>query len=178
MRATASPIAKALLFGWLVTCPFGHSLTLDDIRKTSDLTPQKFASFFSDFQFKFRTEVQDPQVFLATESGDCDDYATLAATVLRERGYTPRLITVRMPNLVHVVCYIEETKSYLDYNNRGYFMRTVSCGSNLEEIAKKVAKANKLRWNSVSEFTYEAGVKRLVKTVVEGEDRKLAGLSR
>src|SRR5262245_49977124 len=133
MRATASPPARYIaLFSIVLSLCSSFAVTLEEIRQTSDLTPQKFAKFFSNFEFKFRAEVQDPQVFLATESGDCDDYATLAATVLREHGYTPRLITVRMPNLVHVICYIEETKSYLDYNNRTYFSRTVSCGNNIE----------------------------------------------
>lgn len=139
-----------------------------------DLTPGKFASLFSRFEFKFRPEVQDPQVFLATESGDCDDYAILAAIVLREKGYTPRLVTVRMPGLVHVVCYIEETKSYLDYDNRNYFSRTVSCGNSLEEIARRVARANRLNWTSASEFTFEDGVKRLVETVLETKPRSRA----
>jgi hypothetical protein len=178
MRATSSPAARAVFCALSFFLQSSFGLTLEEIRNASDLTPQKFASFFRDFEFRFRSEVQEPQVFLATESGDCDDYAILAAMILRERGYTPRLITVRMPNLVHVVCYIEETKSYLDYNNRNYFLRTVSCGNTLEEIAKKVAKASKLRWTSVSEFTYDAGVKRLVRTVVEGEAQSVASLSR
>jgi hypothetical protein len=166
MRASASPVARALsLAALLWSAGLGWSLTLEEIRQMPELTPRKFAALFSNFEFKFRAEIQSPEVFLATESGDCDDYATLAAEVLRDRGYTPRLVTVRMPKLVHVVCYIEETRSYLDYNNRGFFMRTVSCGGTLEEIARKVAKASDLPWTSASEFTYEAGMKRLVKTV-------------
>lgn len=157
------------------------SLTLEEIRKMPGLTPRKFAALFSDFEFKFRAEVQDPEVFLATQSGDCDDYATLAAAVLRERGYTPRLITVRMPSVVHVVCYIEETKSYLDYNNRSFFMRTVSCGGSIEEIARRVAKSSDLPWHSASEFTFQDGLKRLVKTVVQDGAKapsQVAGLFR
>jgi hypothetical protein len=41
----------------------------------------------------------------------------------------------------------------------------VSCGSTLEEIARKVAKASDLPWSSASEFTFDDGMKRLVKTV-------------
>jgi hypothetical protein len=179
MCATSSPVPRAILclFASLLIHT-ASALTLDDIRKIPNLTPQKFAGLFSDFEFRFRSEVQAPEVFLATESGDCDDYATLAAAVLRERGYTPRLITVRMPRLVHVICYIEETKSYLDYNNRSFFSRTVSCGGTIEEIAKKVAKSSNLPWSSASEFTFEDGVKRLVKTVVEAsnENQRVAGL--
>lgn len=179
MRATASPAAKAILFAVLLFSPYSFGLTLEELQKIPDLTPQKFATLFSDFDFKFRAQVQDHRVFLATESGDCDDYATLAAAVLSQKGYTPRLITVRMPNLVHVVCYIEETKSYLDYNNRGYASRTVSCGSSIEEIAGKVAKSSNLRWSSASEFTFGDGMKRLVKTVVDSKsERRFAGLGR
>jgi hypothetical protein len=180
MRAIPSA-AGAIFFLMALFCiPSSLGLTLEEIRNLPDLTPRKFARLFSDFEFKFRAQVQEPRVFLATESGDCDDYATLAAAVLSERGYTPRLITVRMPNLVHVVCYIEETHSYLDYNHRSYFTRTVSCGSSIEEIARKVAKASKLPWISASEFTYEEGTKRLVKTVLESktEERRMAGLSK
>lgn len=140
-------------------------LSLDEIRSVPDLTPWKFAAYFRDFEFKFHTDIQSPEVFLATQSGDCDDFSTLAAAILRERGYTPRLITVRMPGVTHVVCYIEETKSYLDYNNRGFVNRMVSSGPVIETIAESVAKSYKLTWVSASEFTYGEGVKRLVQTV-------------
>ena len=130
-------------------------------------TPAKFAKFFSGFEFVFHSEVQSPEVFLATEAGDCDDYATLAAAVLKEKGYTPRLITVRMPKVIHVVCYIEETHSYLDYNVRNKFIRTVGCGNSISDIAAKVAASYHEEWSSASEFTYEDGLKRLVATVTE-----------
>jgi hypothetical protein len=158
--------ALTLIAALLLSTPI-CALTLEEIRQTPNLTPQKFAALFSSFAYQFRAEVQDPRAFLATETGDCDDYATLAAMVLREKGYTPRLITVRMPNLVHVVCYIEETKSYLDYDNRSYFSRTVSCGNSIEEIARKVARANGRNWTSASEFSFEDGMKRLIATVTE-----------
>lgn len=153
-------------------------MTLEELRGAPDLTPKKFAAFFRDFDFKFRAEVQSPEVFLATQSGDCDDYSTLAAMVLKEKGYTPRLIAVRMPGVTHVVCYIEETGSYLDYNARGYFSRTVSSSREIEAIARNVAKSYGAKWFSASEFTYGDGVKRLVHTVVEPpkEERRFASL--
>jgi hypothetical protein len=154
-----------LLAGLLTLSIPVWGLSLDDIRGTPDLTPRKFAAYFRDFEFKFHTDVQSPEAFLATQSGDCDDFSTLAAAVLREKGYTPRLITVRMPGVTHVVCYIEETKSYLDYNNRGV-ERMVSSGSEIEAIAESVAKSYRLSWTSASEFTYEEGAKRLVQTVL------------
>lgn len=159
--AIAIYIFIAALFSLLST----RGATLEEIRGTENLTPQKFARFFSDFDFKFRARVQTPEVFLATESGDCDDYSTLAAMILREKGYTPRLITVRMPKVVHVVCYIEETQSYLDYNSRGYFRKMIKCGPGMDEIARKVARSYGAEWSSASEFLFDSGVKRLVATI-------------
>jgi hypothetical protein len=181
MRLLPSPDPRilflAVLLGFSVPA-FG--LNIEQIRKAPDLTPQTFAAFFSDFEFKFRRDVQSPEDFLATRSGDCDDFSTFAASVLRERGFTPRLITVRMPGVTHVVCYIEETRSYLDYNNRSALDRTVSCGPEMESIAESVARSYQLKWSSASEFTYEQGTKRLVQTVLSPKkgDKFLAGLFR
>jgi hypothetical protein len=167
-----SPIT--LLFCLLLAVQFQSSaITVEDLKSIPNLTPQKFAACFSNFSFQYRAEVQAPDVFLATESGDCDDFATLAADVLKDKGYTPRLIAVRMTGLVHVVCYIEETHTYLDFNNRDVLRKTVSCGSNLNEIADKVAKSFDSRWTSASEFTYADRMKRLVATAVEA-NRTLA----
>ena len=85
MRFRTGPLAARCIFTCLFSFVFSISaVTLDELRNTTDLTPQKFASFFSDFEFKFHAEIQAPEVFLATQSGDCDDYAILAATVLKE----------------------------------------------------------------------------------------------
>jgi hypothetical protein len=158
-------VAAALL------CPANFGLTLEDLRGKDTLTPAEFAHYFRDFRFVFRKEVQRPEVFLAAKAGDCDDFSTLAAAVLREKGYTPRLISVRMPGVTHVVCYIEETKSYLDYNNRSKRDFFVSSGGSLHEIAGKVARSYGLNWTSASEFTYEHREKRLVKSVFERPER-------
>jgi hypothetical protein len=175
MRLKPGPSAIHCLILCLLAELTTFGLTLDQIRHTPNLTPQKFASFFNDFDFKFRAQVQQPEVFLATESGDCDDFAILAATVLKEKGYTPRLIAVRMPKIVHVVCYVEETRSYLDYNNRAYLKRTIRSSGEIHDIAAKVAKSYNAKWASASEFTFEDGVKRLVATVVEGKQPPLSG---
>jgi hypothetical protein len=167
MRLVSGPGAKLFLIGCLLAATVSRAVTLEEIRNTRDLTPQKFADFFRNFEFKFHNEVQNPEIFLATQSGDCDDYAILAATILKEKGYTTRLVTVRMPKITHVVCYVAETNSYLDYNNRGSLSRTVSSGPGINEIALKVARSYKAKWSSASEFTYADGVKRLVKTVQE-----------
>lgn len=169
-----------ILYSIVAACGFApalQALTLEQIRQTPDLTPAKFAAYFSDFEFQFRAQIQSPEVFLATRSGDCDDYSTLAAEVLREKGFTPRLITVRMPKVVHVVCYIEETGSYLDYNNREKKGVLEKCGPSLEEIARSVAKSYQARWTSASEFTFSVGTKRLVSTVLPGKADKPRGLA-
>src|SRR5262245_32155030 len=106
-------IAKVLLCACCLVLS-NRALTLDEIQKSPSLTPGMFAGFFAHFEYKFHHEVQSAETFLASQSGDCDDYAILAARVLRAKGYTPRLVTVRMPHIVHVVCYIQETGSYLD----------------------------------------------------------------
>jgi hypothetical protein len=184
MRVPPSPTTQttflASLAFLLAVSSSAFALNLEEIRSTPELTPRKFAALFRDFEFKFHREVQSPEVFLATRSGDCDDFSTLAAALLRERGYTPRLITVRMPGVTHVVCYIEETKSYLDYNNRGFFDRMVNSGPGIDAIAESVARSYKMNWASASEFTYEDGMKRLVQTVmpVKKTNKSIAALFR
>ena len=139
-------------------------VTLDELRNDPRLTPASFARHLSNFKYARHDEVQPHEVFLETQSGDCDDYATLAATVLREKGFTTRLIAIRLPGDTHVVCYVEETGSYLDYNTRGYVIKTVSSSGKMEEIARKVARSFDSRWISASEFNYRDGLKWLVRT--------------
>jgi hypothetical protein len=163
-----SPIARISTIICLSLSTYSAgALSLEDLRKEKNLTPPKFASYFREFSFNFRKNVQRPDVFLATKNGDCDDYSILAAKILREKGYTPRLISVRMPGVTHVVCYIEETHSYLDYNFRGYTVGISSRDNILEIIAENVARSYGASWSSASEFTYSSGVKRLVQTIVE-----------
>lgn len=142
------------------------AVTLEELLTAEKMTPKKFAAYFKDFEYKFYSDIQPPKEFLATKSGDCDDYATLADTVLRKHGFTTRLISVRMPGLLtHVVCYVTEEKVYLDFNNRVYLSRTEKAGPDLREIAQKVARSFEANWTSVSEFTYRDGVKELVQTI-------------
>lgn len=158
-----SPIAKVVCTLILFVSLPSFGLTVETLRRTP-LTPQEFAHHFRNFQFVFRKQVQKPEVFLASRAGDCDDFSTLAAAILREKGYTPRLISVRMPGITHVVCYIEESESYLDYNNRAGRKCLVPCSSSLAAIANSVASSYGSQWTSVSEFTFSSGTKRLVKT--------------
>jgi hypothetical protein len=146
-----------------------RAVTLDELHHDATLTPQTFAHHFSKFRFVFRADVQKPEEFLASQAGDCDDYATLASSELAARGYHCRLIAVRTPGLVHVVCYVAEAHGYLDYNLRAKGSGLVSCGPELGDIAKSVSKSFKAPWTSVSEFTYNDGVKRLVATTVAAD---------
>lgn len=142
------------------------AVTLEELLTAEKMTPKKFATYFKDFEYKFYSDIQSPKEFLATKSGDCDDYATLADTVLRKHGFTTRLISVRMPGLLtHVVCYVAEEKVYLDFNNRVYLSRTEKSDPDLRAIAQKVARSFEANWTSVSEFTYRDGVKELVQTI-------------
>jgi hypothetical protein len=168
-----------LLTLWLGT-PQVSGLTMSDLRQIPKLTPQRFAKCFSNFAFEFHAEVQEPETFLARGAGDCDDYAVVADRILREKGYTTRLITIRMPSQIHVVCYVVETHCYLDYNSRGCLIRTTSCNNSMDEIARKVARTFGENWTSVSEFAFQDGHKRLMSTqlpggIPVGEQNLLAG---
>lgn len=179
MQLPPSPTVKLCAF-IVALALFGpvHALTLAEIESTPNLTPQRFAHFFSRFEFRFHNEVQSPEEFLATEAGDCDDYAILAADVLRKRGYNPRLIAVRMPKVVHVVCYVPEVNAYLDYNARSSGTGLVPSLAAIPEIARHVAQSYGAKWSSASEFTFEEGAKRLVQTVIPGHAKQLASATR
>lgn len=161
--------------GFVIQTPSSGAVTVKELRSGSKLTPETFARYFSDFEFKFHDEVQDHNKFLTSKSGDCDDYATLAADILARNGYTPRLIAVRMKGETHVVCYINETKSYLDYNCRKDSQKTVPCSGSIQEIARKVAQSFGRDWIATYQFTYSEGVKRLVQNIVPNPSTSKAG---
>jgi hypothetical protein len=151
----------------LVATSAARALTIEELRNDPKLTPSRFARYFADFEYQRRAVVQTSANFLKNRNGDCDDFAILASMLLKEKGYTTRLVTIRLPEENHVVCYIEETKCYLDYNNRGYLLRTVSCGGSLEEIARKVARSMDSSWRSATEFAYVGdNMKQFLKTVI------------
>lgn len=158
----------AALVAVLALSPSAHALTMRQLENVPNLTPEQFAHQFANFEFKFHAEVQDHDVFLRTKSGDCDDFATVAAEVLSEKGYTPRMIAVRMKGETHVICYIEETQSYLDYNTRKDASPLVPCSPDITVIAKKVAESFGRDWVATYEFTYNEGekVKRLVNNII------------
>jgi hypothetical protein len=158
-RLCALGLACALALGPL------EALTMSELLNDPKLTPKRFAGLFEDFDYEFSPEVLPAEVFLRERRGDCDDYAILADYVLTARNYDTRLIHIRMVGRVaHAVCYVTESRAYLDYNNRKYFFNLDRCGRTLREIATKVADSFEANWTSASEFTYDYR-----------EDRKLFG---
>jgi hypothetical protein len=149
--------------GFVLPAVTGYSITLDELRADAKLTPARFLEYFSDFKFQLREQVQTPETFLASKTGDCDDFASLAALLLREKGYTTRLVAVSMDRETHVVCYVAETKSYLDFNNRLERKLVPSSGA-LEDIADKVAAGFRSSWHSVSEVAFSQGAPRFLST--------------
>jgi hypothetical protein len=158
---TAGPrttsLREWLLLGLIYLCSW-HSaaaLTLGDLEADPKLTPKRFANHFEHFAYEPFVYVQNPNVFLRNRRGDCDDYAILADHVLKQKGYGTRLIHVRMVGLVgHAVCYVTESRAYLDYNSRRYFINLDRSGPSIREIATKVAASFKANWTSASQFTY------------------------
>ncbi len=174
MKSCLTLVVSACL---LVLATAGASaVTLEELRSDPKLSPETFAHYFAGFKFVFGAEVQKPESFLAAEAGDCDDYSTLAAAELASRGYHPHLVAVRTKKMVHVVCYIEEARGYLDYEYRAKGSGLLACGTEVEDVADAVAKSLKAPWTSVSEFTYSDGVKRLVKTKMP-KDRMTAAVN-
>ncbi|WP_169829261.1 transglutaminase-like domain-containing protein [Lacunisphaera limnophila] len=137
------------------------AVTLRELAENPGLNPKKFASHFGDFAYEFNGPIQPPNTFLARERGDCDDYAVLADHVLKKRGYVTRLIHIRLAGRVaHAVCYVNENKAYLDYNNRSVFFTLTRSGAELREIAAKVAASLEANWTTASEFSYSYATRR------------------
>ncbi|HOX55322.1 MAG TPA: transglutaminase domain-containing protein [Candidatus Paceibacterota bacterium] len=160
-----SLLGSLAFLGCLLSAGWARAVTLAELRADPKLTPERLIAYFADFKFEANRQVRQPEAFLASRSGDCDDFATLAADLLREKGYSPRLVAVYMPNEVHVVCYVAETQSYLDYNRRRQPSPLVRCDGDLGVIAARVAESFRTSWRSVSEFTFTKGVRRFVTTV-------------
>ncbi len=169
--------AKFVCFFSLMTAAQLVAVTLEELQQDPKLTPKQFAKHFTEFAYAEHSEVQDPEIFLLTKSGDCDDYAILADMVLRPKGYDTRLISVRMPGIVvHVVCYVTQEKGYLDYNNRVHWSKIERSGPSLREIARNVARSFSANWTSASEFAYLGDSrKRLIATVAKTDPRGTDG---
>lgn len=150
------------------------AVTLEELQQNSKLTPKSFAALFESFEYEYHPEVQWPNVFLAERRGDCDDYAVLADFVLKPKGFATRVIHIRLVGrIAHAVCYVDQSRVYLDYNNRKFFLNLQRSGRTLREIATKVADSFEANWTSASEFTYdyEASKKTYGRTVVKTEPR-------
>jgi hypothetical protein len=150
----------AILFLSLVLGLAGKPLfaiTMEQLVNDPHLTPERLLHCFANFKFCLSPTVQKPEAFLTSQAGDCDDFATLAAEVLKRKGYTVRLVVVHLDKDVHVVCYVSEIKGYLDYNCRKEVHPVVASDGRLTDIGGKVAASFRSHWRSASEFTYEAG---------------------
>ncbi len=137
------------------------AVTLHELVDNPRLNAKKFAGYFGNFAYEFNSAIQPPEVFLARERGDCDDYAVLADFVLKQHGFGTRLIHVRFAGRVaHAVCYVNENGAYLDYNNRAVFFTLARSGSDIRDIAGKVAASFQVNWTTASEFVYSYDTRR------------------
>ena len=161
----ASLFGALVFLSFLVSAGLANTVTLADLRADPKLTPERLMAYFADFKFELGRQVRQPETFLANRSGDCDDFATLAADLLHERGYSTRLVVVFMPQDVHVVCYVAESHCYLDYNRRKQAAPLVACKDDLADIAASVAESFRSSWRSASEITFHNGVRRFISTV-------------
>ena len=170
-RRWARALFRACLLLTLLAAE-ARALTLDELLSDPKMSPKKFAGLFGDFAFDVHPfDVQDPEIFLSTRTGDCIDYAVLADYVLKRNGYDTRLIRVEMvgKNMGHAVCYVTPDRVYMDYNNRHYYFALVRSGPTIREIATKVAASFDAHWTFASEFTYDynTSIKKVVLTVVQ-----------
>jgi hypothetical protein len=168
--------------GLVAALPGLRAFTMNDLLSDSKLTPKRFAGRFGDFDFEYHLQVQNPEVFLSTQKGDCADYAILGNYVLKQKKYETCLIrVVLVGSLAHDVCYVLQAKAYLDYNNRAYFSTLQHSGRTIREIAGRVADSFQANWTSASVYTYDYAedIKHLTLTVVKteppAEDPDIAG---
>jgi len=148
------------------------AVTMQELLRDPKMTPKRFANYFEGFKFdRHPFDVQNPNQFLANRAGDCIDYAVLADHVLKQHGYHTRLIRVVMvgKNAGHAVCYVNDDRVYLDYNNRKYFITLTRAKPSIRDIAAKVADSLESNWTFAQEFTfdYDSYIKRAVFTVVK-----------
>jgi hypothetical protein len=144
------------------------AVTLPELLSDPKMNPKRFANHFCYFEYEFHEEVQAPDVFLAREKGDCDDYACLADLVLKQKGLGTRLIQVQLVGRIdHAVCYVTESHAYLDYNNRQVFFTLTRSGPSLRNVATKVAASCEANWTSAFEFTYDGVTKEILTLVIK-----------
>lgn len=170
----AVAIAIGLLAGSAWALKPSDRFTLEDLQGSPKLTPGDFADLFAEFEFAYFPRVQAPNSFLRGRVGDCDDYAILADHVLSQKGFKTRIIQVRMVGLTydHAVCYVDDKRVYLDYNNRKYSFNLQRAKPYLRDIAEEVADSLERNWTAAFEFTYSyvEGRKKTRFVVVKTED--------
>lgn len=168
-------LAGALLLPVMVAGKLSPTtrFNLRQLEREPELNPKQFADLFANFRFDGSPVIRPPEQFLEGRRGDCDDYAVLADLVLAKQGYRTRCIQVLFAgdNVGHAVCYVNESKAYLDYNNRRYFVNLERSGQTIRQIAKKIAASFELEWTTAAEFTYnyETMRKKLTLVVVKTE---------
>jgi hypothetical protein len=165
MAAMPHKLTRAKQFVlWAVTAAFAFgplrldALTRSDLLGDPNMSPERFAGLFSDFKWDVHPfDIQNPDQFLETQTGDCIDYAVLADYVLKRKGFKTRLIRIEMvgKNMGHAVCYVMERRAYLDYNNRAYFFKLQRSDPRIREVATKVAESFDANWTFAQEFTFE-----------------------
>jgi hypothetical protein len=157
IRRTA---AKARLSVWvaavgmLCAVATAGAVSLDDLLNRKDLTPEGLARVIAHFDFELAPTVQAPDTFLQRKRGDCADFSNLAYTVLKQHGYTAKLVVVMMSNETHVVCFVKEAGGFLDYNHRADQHPIIPSDGSLEDIAGKVAGDFRSHWHMASAFRY------------------------
>jgi len=167
-RSFRRALGLVLVLAWPVVtlATVSHTMLLRDPK----MNAKRFAGDFADFRYEFHPEVQPVDEFLRSQRGDCDDYAILADEVLSRRNFTTMLVHVRLAGMVtHAVCYVQEDRAYLDYNNRKIFFTLSHSGGSLRAIATKVADSLETNWTSASSFTYsyETGEKQMIRTIAQ-----------
>lgn len=145
-------------------CPGAYALSSADLRADQNLTPERLMKYVSGFKFEQRRELRSTDAFLRDRCGDCDDFAAMAAGVLREKGYRTRLVAVYMAREVHVVCYVAESGGYLDFNRRKEADPLVKCPETLAAIGARVAESFRTDWLSVSEYNLAGGRAEFLQT--------------
>jgi hypothetical protein len=152
MRLFAAVLA-AMLGVWPVQNAVSGELETLQARK--DLTPEQLIRTFADFKYELSDRLQDAETFLTRKRGDCDDFATLAASLLSQRGYTTKIVAVMMAGETHVVCYVREAGGILDFNHRANADPILKSDGTLEDIAEKTAAYFRNKWHMASEIRYE-----------------------
>jgi len=156
-------ILAGLFAAW--TCATARAGVLSELASQKDLNPETLIRSFAGFTFELSNERQDAERFLQRKRGDCDDFASLAHSLLTGRGYRTKLVMVMMEQQTHVVCYVAEAHGYLDFNHRSDTKPIVESDGSLEDVAQKVSQDFRAPWRTASEFKYKDGLPVFLDTV-------------